>query len=94
MFHIIHMATKVAFYLVGYATILVHLAQANGYVLRIFTDLFDNGVPDQVAAVLSCTVSTLNWIFTKKGVDLALLAFISWPAVKFSLYISHKFISA
>lgn len=94
MFHIIHMAAKIAFYIAGYATILVHLTQASGYVLGIFTDLFGNGVPEQVAAVLSCTVSTLNWIFTKKGVDLALLCFISWPAVKFSLYLSHKFVSA
>lgn len=92
MGHLISATVKIAWLITSYSTIMIHLAGLSGDVLRIFTDLFGTGVPQIVGFVMGCTISTLNWLFTPEGVNLAMTVWLTFPAIKFTLYLTKKFV--
>lgn len=92
MFGLVSSAIKLTWLIGSYSTILIYLAKMTGYSLSILSTIFDNGVPELVGYVLATTISTLNWIFTPKGVELAMMVWLTLPAVKFTLYLTKKFV--
>lgn len=92
MFSLLSSAVKLAWLITSYSTILIHLARMSGFITGVLFKLFDTGIPYEVSMVLWSTVSTLNWIFHPRIVELAMFIWLALPAVRLTLYITRKFV--
>lgn len=91
MVELITKSAKLAIYFALYVSIGAGLL---GWVPDVLSILEGVSIPNIIPLTLSCTISTLNWLFSPALVKFALTIWFTFPLVKLGYYLSFKFASA
>lgn len=87
MFGLIKSIVKLGILVSSYTIIIPYLLEWGPAFAEFF---IINGLPPVVLSVITCTVATLNWIFSPTIVNIAIVIWLLIPPIKLTIYFMHK----